>query len=75
VGISKSFCRQMIDQIKCYVKDMPFYRRRKLWREIVQIAELEKYHRRCMEAYRKKKIELISEHERLKNDQANNGWH
>ena len=36
-------CTEMIDQIKCYVKDLPFYRRRKLWREIVQIAELEKH--------------------------------
>ena len=56
----------MIERLKRYVRDLPFYRRRRLWRQIVEITASEKYHRRTMEAYRQKKLGLIAEYERLR---------
>lgn len=39
---------------------------RKLWREIVQMRDREKYHLNCAEAFKVKKDALIKQYEALK---------
>lgn len=55
----------MIDKIKCYVKDLPFMRRRKLWLEICDAARSEKYHAQRAMEYMEQKIALIQEYDEL----------
>lgn len=52
--------------VKRRVSEMPFVRRRKLWRKIAVAAANERYHRSRMEDYRLQKIELIKEYDALR---------
>jgi hypothetical protein len=52
--------------VKTKVSDMPFSRRRKLKIKIADKYANEKYHRKMMEQYRKEKLKLIRELDRLK---------
>lgn len=56
----------MIDKLKIYVKDLPFMKRRELWKQICEIAEAEKDYRRRADLLHQRRKSLIREYEELK---------